>query len=123
MEGEKLRCRWNYLQTQKEELRQRFRREYLGLQIVKVEVKEPRTLKIGEVVLIGSDSKKRMDWPLGSVMELIPSRSDQVERTVVLKTQNGYVTRPVQRLFPLELDRKEEEKEETEARGHDTGEK
>lgn len=116
LEGEKLRCRWNYLQTLKEELRQRFRREYLGLQIAKVGVKEPRTLKIGEVVLIGSDSKKRMDWPLGRVMELIPSRSDQVERTAVLKTQNGYVTRPVQRLFPLELDWNEEEKEETEAK-------
>ncbi|GFV97042.1 DUF5641 domain-containing protein [Trichonephila clavipes] len=62
-------------------------------------VREPR---IGEMVLIGNDNKKRLSWPIAKIIELIPGRDGEI-RTVRLKTQHGTVIRPVQRIFPLEV--------------------
>ncbi|GFU29513.1 DUF5641 domain-containing protein [Nephila pilipes] len=62
-------------------------------------MREPR---VGEVVLIGDDNKKRLFWPIAKIIELIPGRDGEI-RTVRLKTQHGSVIRPVQRIFPLEI--------------------
>ncbi|GFT60819.1 DUF5641 domain-containing protein [Trichonephila clavipes] len=62
-------------------------------------MREPR---IGEMVLIGNDNKKRLSWPIAKIIELIPGRDGEI-RTVRLKTQHGRVIRPVQRIFPLEV--------------------
>lgn len=40
--------------------------------------------------------------PIGRIIELIPGRDGKI-RTVKLKTQNGTVLRPVQRIYPLEI--------------------
>ncbi|GBM30072.1 hypothetical protein AVEN_89888-1 [Araneus ventricosus] len=85
------------------DLRLRFRKKYLSLLIQKQgrnkNVREPQ---IGEVVLIGDDSKKRLNWPLAIIMEVLSGRDGKV-RTVKVKTQFGVTTRPVQRIYPLEL--------------------
>ncbi|GFW87557.1 DUF5641 domain-containing protein [Trichonephila clavipes] len=84
------------------DLRQRFRKEHLSELIQKQNdnrVWEPR---IGEMVLIGNDNKKRLSWPIAKIIELIPGRDGEI-RTVRLKTQHGTVIRPVQRIFPLEV--------------------
>ncbi|GFQ64862.1 DUF5641 domain-containing protein [Trichonephila clavata] len=81
-------------------LRQRFRKEYLGELIQKqngYQVREPRVV---EMVLIGDDNKKRFSWPIAKIIELIPGRDGEF-RTVRVKTQHGTVIRPVQRIFPL----------------------
>ncbi|GFX16467.1 uncharacterized protein TNCV_601901 [Trichonephila clavipes] len=52
--------------------------------------------------LIGNDNKKRLSWPIAKIIELIPGRDGEI-RTVRLKTQHGTVIRPVQRIFPLEV--------------------
>ncbi|GBM82681.1 hypothetical protein AVEN_55678-1 [Araneus ventricosus] len=84
------------------DLRLRFRKEYLSLLIEKQgrnkNVREPQ---IGEVVLIGDDSKKRLNWPLAIIMEVLPGRDGKV-RTVKVRTQSGVTTRPVQRIYTLE---------------------
>ncbi|GFW59064.1 integrase catalytic domain-containing protein [Trichonephila clavipes] len=53
--------------------RGRFRKEYLGLLVQKAH-KTTRALKVGEIVLIENPNKKRLYWPLGKVIELIPGR-------------------------------------------------
>ncbi|KAJ8969571.1 hypothetical protein NQ317_001039 [Molorchus minor] len=62
-----------------------------------------RNIKVGEVVLIGSDNTKRLDWPLAKVEEIFPGKDGGV-RLVKFKTSSGHLLRPVQRLYPLEID-------------------
>ncbi|GFS69097.1 DUF5641 domain-containing protein [Nephila pilipes] len=50
--------------------------------------------------------KKRLFWPLAKIIELIPGRDGKI-RTVKLKTQQGTVLRPIQRIYPLEIYSKE----------------
>ncbi|GFY61131.1 integrase catalytic domain-containing protein [Trichonephila inaurata madagascariensis] len=97
-----LRKRMKYRIKLLRDLRQRFRKEYLGELIQKQNdnlVREPR---VGEMVLIGNDNKKRLSWSITKIIELIPGRDGEI-RTVRLKTQHGIVIRPVQRIFPLEV--------------------
>ncbi|GFS92139.1 integrase catalytic domain-containing protein [Trichonephila clavipes] len=84
------------------DLRQRFRKEYLSELIQKQNDNRVREPRIGEMVLIGNDNKKRLSWPIAKIIELIPGRDGEI-RTVRLKTQHGTVIRPVQRIFPLEV--------------------
>ncbi|XP_035215274.1 uncharacterized protein LOC118188867 [Stegodyphus dumicola] len=50
----------------------------------------------------GSDNTKRINWPLGKIIHILP-RKDGITRLVKLKTANGHLLRPVQRLYPLEV--------------------
>ncbi|GBL76124.1 hypothetical protein AVEN_139080-1 [Araneus ventricosus] len=86
-----------------EELRKRFKSEYLG-QLIQRQKQDPQSSNIreGDIVLIGDDVKKRLQWPLARIIELIPGK-DGLVRTVKLKTQSFTLIRPVQRVFPLEL--------------------
>ncbi|GFU22779.1 integrase catalytic domain-containing protein [Trichonephila clavipes] len=84
------------------DLRQRFRNEYLSQLIQKHNEKESRDPQIGEVVLVGDDNKKRLFWALAKIIELIPGRDGKI-RTVRLKTQDGKMLRPIQRMYPLEI--------------------
>ncbi|GFT39614.1 DUF5641 domain-containing protein [Trichonephila clavipes] len=58
--------------------------------------------KIGEVVLVGDDNKKRLFWALAKIIELIPGRDGKI-RTVRLKTLYGKILRPIQRIHSLEI--------------------
>ncbi|GFV55409.1 DUF5641 domain-containing protein [Trichonephila clavipes] len=83
------------------DLRGRFREEYIGLLVQKAH-KTTRALKIGEIVLIENPNKKRLYWLLGKVIVLIPGREGKV-RTLKLRCSNSEIIRPIQRLFPLEI--------------------
>lgn len=91
-----------------DDLRSRFRSEYLGQLVLKNSKKESREIKVGDVVLVGDDNRKRIDWPLARVIRTIPGRDDVI-RVCVLKTKNGELTRPIQRLYPLEVELDREE--------------
>ena len=97
-----LNSRYKYKQELMEHLRRRFRKEYLSQLVIKSCAKESRKLKEGDVVLVGDDSRKRIDWPLARVEELIEGR-DKKFRVAVLKTSTGKFRRPVQRIYPLEI--------------------
>ncbi|XP_018577343.1 uncharacterized protein LOC108915713 [Anoplophora glabripennis] len=88
-------------QRLREHLRRRFRLEYLGQ--LKVFVKKTANLpiKLGEIVLVENDNLKRVEWPMGRVIELIPA-PDGYTRLVRIKTVRGELLRAMQRLFPLE---------------------
>ncbi|GFS62803.1 integrase catalytic domain-containing protein [Trichonephila clavipes] len=97
-----LRKRMKYRIKLLSDLRQRFRKEYLSELIQKQNDNRVREPRIGKMVLIGNDNKKRLSWPIAKIIELIPGRDGEI-RTVLLKTQHGTVIRPVQRIFPLEV--------------------
>lgn len=105
MDREKLKGRFKYRQFLKEELRKRFRSEYLG-QLKYASAKkltDDRQIKLGEIVLIGNDCSKRLEWPLGRIIELFPGK-DGIVRVVRLITATGQLVRLVQRLYRLEVD-------------------
>ncbi|GFT05033.1 integrase catalytic domain-containing protein [Trichonephila clavipes] len=85
------------------DLRSRFRREYLSQLIQRHKHKDKREPRVGEIVLVGNVSKKRINWPLAVIVELVSGRDGNV-RTVKVKTQTGLFLRPIQRIFPLEID-------------------
>ncbi|GFS67914.1 uncharacterized protein NPIL_339861 [Nephila pilipes] len=93
--------RWSYVQKVRENLKQRFKREYLGFLRSSVTKREDK-INVGDIVLIGTDDKKRLHWLLGRVLELFPGK-DGIIRLVKLRTEKGNVQRPIQRLYPLEL--------------------
>ncbi|GFT69290.1 bel12-ag transposon polyprotein, partial [Nephila pilipes] len=90
--------RWRYIQKVRENLKQRFKREYLGFLRSSVTKREDK-INVGDIVLIGTDDKKRL---LGRVLELFPGK-DGIIRLVKLRAEKGNVLRPIQRLYPLEL--------------------
>ncbi|WP_185964928.1 hypothetical protein, partial [Klebsiella pneumoniae] len=102
-----LNRRLNYVQNLKQELRQRFKKEYLG-QLVQRSNKrlKDNNLQVGDVVLIESNNLKRVDWPLAVVVEVMPDR-EGVVRVAKVKTSQGTLVRPIQRLYHLEISKKD----------------
>lgn len=100
--GSELRRRYRYRQQVLQEFRSRFRKEYLAQLVQKGKDKNQKMISVGDIVLVGTDNKKRMDWPMGKVLELMPSRDGHV-RVAKVKTSTAVLTRPIQRLFPLEV--------------------
>ncbi len=84
------------------QIQDRFRKEYLAMLVQRGNEKACSILSKGDVVLVGADNKKRFEWPLGIIVELIPGRDGNV-RVARVKTKSGIITRPLQRLYPLEI--------------------
>ena len=61
-------------------------------------------IQIGDVVLIHEDGIKRNKWTLGRIEAIIPG-NDGVIRGAKIRTAQGHVQRPLQKLFPLEVTR------------------
>lgn len=105
----KLEKKLKHRQKVIEDLRKRFKTKYLGQLLLKdTKRKEKRKVKIGDVILIGEDMHRRMDWPLARVIDVIPGR-DGLARVCILKTKNGVFKRPVQRVYPLEIEQEDSE--------------
>lgn len=60
---------------------------------------KPRPLNVGDVVIIHSDDKNRVKWPLGVVDELFEGRDGEV-RAVKLCAGKTFLERPIQHLYP-----------------------
>ena len=82
-----------------EDLRRRFRTEYLGA-LQPMSSKRSTSVKVGDVVLIGNE-QNRLKWPMGRVIEIIPGK-DGIIRLVRIGTSKGQLLRPVQKIYPLE---------------------
>ncbi|GFU07427.1 DUF5641 domain-containing protein [Nephila pilipes] len=95
--------RLRYQQRLRNDLRKRFREEYLSL-LVQQQINEAgsKQVEVGDVVLVGCNNKKRLDWPMGLVTEVFPGKDNSV-RVVRVKTSKGELIRPVKRLNSLEL--------------------
>ena len=98
-----IREKSNYNQKLCDDLRRRFRSEYLGQLQESAKLAETRELKISDLVFFGSDDQKRIDWPLSRVIAVFKGKDGKV-RFYRVKPANGELTRPIQPLYPLELD-------------------
>lgn len=90
-----------YRQRLLENLRSRFRNEYLGQLKLWSKSANHHQIQVGELVLVGNDQDKRLNWPLGRVVQIFPGKDGRV-RLVKVVTARGQFLRPVQRLYPLE---------------------
>ena len=59
-------------------------------------------VRVGDIVLVQSDNKNQGKWPLALVQQIYPGCDGHI-RGVQLKTSKGVIQRPVQHLYPLEL--------------------
>ncbi|UYV60640.1 hypothetical protein LAZ67_1001743, partial [Cordylochernes scorpioides] len=91
-----------YLSKLREELKSRFRKEYLSLLVQRNRRIYNPKLQAGDVVLVGMDNKKRNFWPLAVIEEILFGR-DGVNRLVKVKTAVGTFLRPIQKIYPLEI--------------------
>ncbi|UYV74075.1 hypothetical protein LAZ67_11002039 [Cordylochernes scorpioides] len=91
-----------YLNKLREELKSRFRKEYLSLLIHRNRRIYNPKLQAGDAVLVGLDNKKRNFWPLAVIEEILFGR-DGVNRLVKVKTAVGTFLRPIQKIYPLEI--------------------
>lgn len=92
-----------YQNRLRDDLRSRFRIEYVGqLRQGSKYIKDPTFLKVGDMVFV-TTSKKRVNWPLARISEIAPSADGHV-RLVKVKTSDGELSRTVQQLIPLEAD-------------------
>lgn len=107
LEKEKFQSRLRYRQHLMQELKQRFRKEYLSQLIQRPKGKGASTLKEGDVVLVGCEQQKRVVWPLARIVALFPGK-DGVSRVAKLRLQDGTLIRPIERLYPLEIDSRED---------------
>ena len=78
--------------------------------------KKGRQLQPREVVCLGVENSKWLEWPLAVVEELIPGRDGEV-RLVKLRTASGVLLRPIQRVYPLEIYEEEPPKSDQPAVG------
>ena len=69
--------------------------------------KEGPFIKTGDVVLIHEEDKPRGFWRLARVQRLLPGKDDEIRGAILrVSGKNGRISilqRPVQRLFPLEI--------------------
>ncbi|XP_053391599.1 uncharacterized protein LOC128554344 [Mercenaria mercenaria] len=90
-------------QTLIDHFRRRWMSEYLTALLEHHQKTEcnAKTIKVGEVVLIHDDSP-RIRWKLGLVDELLTGM-DGLTRAVKLRTTTGVTSRPIVKLYPLEV--------------------
>ena len=104
-EEKPLRKRAKFLIACKENLWNRWRREYLTALRERHDMTHQTAkskVSVGDVVIVKSDDKNMGNWPLAVVQRVFPGK-DGVIRAVELKTSKGTLERPVQHLYPTEL--------------------
>ncbi|XP_055933002.1 uncharacterized protein LOC129963023 [Argiope bruennichi] len=102
IESSSLQKRYLYRLKLRKDLRKRFRSEYLGqLRSYAKKSRNSYLFSIGDIVLLETTAK-RISWPLGKVVKLIKGK-DGIVRLVKVRTKQGDLLRPIQRLYPLEV--------------------
>ncbi|XP_038120581.1 uncharacterized protein LOC119770210 [Culex quinquefasciatus] len=93
----------------------RWRREYLcQLQGRVKRWKPPIQIEVGKLVVIKDENSPPMRWKMGRIFEVHPGE-DGVVRVVTLKTADGYLKRPVEKLCILPLPEYSDAMESTDA--------
>ena len=100
-----LRKRAKFLRKCKEAMWNRWSQEYIRSLRERHNQRSGKQIaypKIGEVVVIRDEDKKRNEWKLGVVSGVIEGK-DNVIRGVRVRTSKGNLERAVQYIYPLEL--------------------
>jgi hypothetical protein len=72
-----------------------------------VATKRVKPIQLGQVVIAFEANKKRIDWPVGRVTELVKGRDKKVRQVKLLLMKDGVpveTTRAIQCLYPLEVE-------------------
>ena len=104
-ENQELRKQAKHLKSCKDALWQRWLKEYMNALRERHNLshgKKRFEVHVGDVVLIKSDEKNRGKWLLAIVRAIYPG-CDEVVCAVQLQTGKGFLERPIQHLYPLEL--------------------
>ncbi|UYV65032.1 hypothetical protein LAZ67_3002876 [Cordylochernes scorpioides] len=79
IDNQTLSRKYQYIKRVREDLRERFRIEYFGF--LRQETRCLKTtipFKVGDMVLIGQESLKRLHWPLARIIQLYPGKDGLV---------------------------------------------
>lgn len=93
--------RVQYVQNVRNALRVRFQEEYLGALASRPQHARGE-VKVGDLVLVHSEGKKRVLWPMGKILEVMKGKDSKV-RVVRVLVQGNELIRPVERIYPLEI--------------------
>jgi hypothetical protein len=102
-------ARFRYLSNRLEHFWNRWRKEYLiGLREAHRNKGDGSAIapKVGDVVIVQDDDRKRGEWKMAVVVELVKGRDCVVRGAKVKVVSSGrpvYLSRPVQKLYPLEI--------------------
>ena len=90
----------------------RWKREYLTSlrEFYKTSRQGKQLIRTGDVVIVHEDNKPRLQWRLAIVEDLIEGKDGQV-RAAHIRTSNYKTTRPVAKLYPLEVHSEECERQ------------
>jgi len=104
VDGADFRKRVDKLTLLIEHFTTRWKREYLTSlrEFSKVSRQSKHMIKTGEIVIVHDDNKPRLQWKLAMVEDLIKGMDGQV-RAAHIRTSNYSTTRPVSKLYPLEV--------------------
>ncbi|KFM71161.1 hypothetical protein X975_26359, partial [Stegodyphus mimosarum] len=91
-----------YLQSVRECFLKRFQKDYLSELVSNLTIKARSNIQVGDVVLVGSDNSKRINWPLAKVMEICTGGGGK-QRVTQQKLANVEIIRRLQRLYLLEI--------------------
>lgn len=101
-EGDRLRHRWRQVQALTHLFWRKFVLDYLPLLIKRQKWLRPkRNLHPGDLVLLREDNVPRGHWPMARIINVRTS-SDDLVRSVTLKTRQGQYNRPIHRVILLE---------------------
>ena len=99
-----LRKRWRRIQELVRHFWTRWMQEWIpALNGRKKWFRTQRDVRIGDVMMILSPDTPRGSWPLGRVLDVYPGKDGHV-RVAKLQVGQGTLTRPVNKLCPLELE-------------------
>ncbi|KAF8794855.1 hypothetical protein HNY73_002777 [Argiope bruennichi] len=101
IDSKSLNRRLHFIQKLRHDLRTRFCNEYLAMLMHKGRHTRDESLNVEDIILLQNDGK-RLHWPLGIVIEVLPG-ADGHSRIARAKTAQGEKLRPFQRLYSLEI--------------------
>jgi transposase InsO family protein len=94
--------RWRQVNRMITEFWNKWKREYLDtLQVRQRWLGFKENLKVGDLVIVETESTPRMAWPLGIVAE-VKRRSDGLVRTADVRTSKGLVKQDIRKLYWLQ---------------------
>jgi hypothetical protein len=64
--------------------------------------KDVKPVEVGDIVVMFEENHPRKYWKKAIVTEVFPGK-DNVVRTVMLKTENGFLKRPVTKIAVLDV--------------------
>ena len=62
-----------------------------------------KTIKVGEIVIVKEEDRQRGTWEMGRLDKLFVG-NDGINKGIRIKRAKGFLQRPAQLLYPMELD-------------------